>query len=135
MTEREKMWFEDANRMAELVAAARGQKLASGQTTDATTARDTVAELVKAGVIQPKAWWTSVGINGSVTGGIASLVMLASVLARAFGWEVDAALVTELVIGLVGLVASAMTWWGRVHAAQPISRTQVLPGVNLGGKP
>lgn len=135
MTDREKLWLEDANRLAELVKLARAEQAAAGPQTDAAAARDTVAELVKTGVIQPKAWWTSVGINGSVTGAIGSLVVLASVAARAFGWEIDVSLVTELLIGLVGLAASAMTWWGRVHAAQPISRTQVLPGLNLGGKP
>ena len=91
----------------------------------------TVAILVSAGVIEPKPWWRSIGINGSLVSLVGGMVALGAAGAHAYGWEVDAGALTEAIMGLIGLIAAAMTWWGRVHAAQPISRTQVAPGLKL----
>lgn len=133
MTAREKQWFEDAAAMSRLVEAARDGATAGLSAAD--SAQKTVENLVVAGVIEPKAWWQSLGINGSVVSAISGLAALAAVAAQLFGYRVDVGVLTELLMGLTALVVSAMTWWGRVKAAQPISKTQVLPGLTLKGQP
>jgi hypothetical protein len=91
----------------------------------------TIAILRDAGVIQEKSWWRSIGINGSVGGFAGALAILIAAVAKMAGVEVDVE-ATELVIaGVIALGVSVATWWGRVHAVQPISRTQVMPGVTL----
>jgi hypothetical protein len=75
----------------------------------------------------PKPWWQSRAIIGSLITAAASLAALA-------GYALDVPATTELVLGLAGLVGSALTWWGRVRASRPISRTQVAPGLTLGGR-
>jgi len=91
----------------------------------------TVDILVASGVIENKPWWSSIGINGSVGGFAGALAMLIAAAAKMAGYEVDVD-ATELVIaGVIALGVSGATWWGRVHAVQPISRTQVMPGVEL----
>jgi hypothetical protein len=87
----------------------------------------TVQILVDAGVIEPKPWWKSLGIGGSLTILTGSLAVLATAVAKFFGYEIDIG-ATELLLGsIVGLVSSLATWWGRVHAAQPISLSKVVP--------
>lgn len=75
----------------------------------------------------PKPWWQSRAIIGSLITAAASLAALA-------GYALDVQATTELVLGLAGLIGSALTWWGRVRASRPISRTQVAPGLTLGGR-
>ena len=99
---------------------------------DAAKAADpeqTVTILLDAGIIEPKSWWSSIGINGSIVTLVPAVVALVSSLARSYGWDINVGAVTEGVMGLFGLAAAAMTWWGRVYASQPISRVKVLPGV------
>lgn len=93
--------------------------------------QETVDILVDAGVIETKPWWQSIGINGSLVTLIPAGVALVSGIARAYGWEINEGAVVEAIMGLLGLIAAGMTWWGRVSATQPISRTQVMPGVTL----
>jgi hypothetical protein len=97
----------------------------------ATPPKDTQAALVAAGVIAPKAWWESTGINGSLVTLVGALVTVGAAVAHAFGWAVDVGAMTEAILGLIGLIGGGMSWWGRVHSAQPISRVAVLPGVTL----
>jgi hypothetical protein len=76
---------------------------------------------------EPKPWWQSRAIIGSLITAAASLAALA-------GYALDVPATTELVLGLAGLVGSALAWWGRVRASRPISKTQVAPGLTLGGR-
>jgi hypothetical protein len=97
--------------------------------------QETVEILVDAGLVKPKSWWTSSGIYGSLGALSGSLAMIVAAIAKAVGYEVDIQ-ATELLIGaFLGLAVAVATWWGRVHAAQPISTTQVLPGLTLKGQP
>lgn len=95
----------------------------------AANPEQTVTILLDAGIIEPKSWWSSIGIQGSIVTLIPAIVALAASLARAYGWEINEGIVVEGIMGLLGLVAAGMTWWGRVHASQPISRVKILPGV------
>jgi hypothetical protein len=72
----------------------------------------------------PKAWWESRAVVGS-------LISSASVLAAMFGVNVDAGAATELALGLLALAANAVAWYGRVKATRPISTKRVVPGVTL----
>jgi hypothetical protein len=73
---------------------------------------------------EPKPWWTSRGVIGSV-------VTVASSLAALAGWSIDQGSTTELALGLVSLAGGAMAWWGRARAVRPISKRAVLPGLTL----
>ena len=95
----------------------------------AANPEQTVTILLDAGIIEPKSWWSSIGINGSLITLIPAVVALVATVARIFGWEINEGVVVEGIMGLLGVVAAAMTWWGRVNATQPISRLKVLPGV------
>jgi hypothetical protein len=97
--------------------------------------QETVNILVDAGLVKPKPWYLSSGIYGSLGTLSGALAMIVAAIAKASGYEVDIGS-TELVIGaLLSAAAAAATWWGRIHAAQPISTTQVLPGLTLKGQP
>jgi hypothetical protein len=118
-----------------------GQKLSGAQKVQVfneakdATPEETVEILVDAGIIEPKAWWQSLGTSSSAGGMAGSVALIVVSVAKAFGWEFDIG-ATELLIGAsISLVTYALTWWGRVKAAQPISMTQVLPGVTLKGQP
>lgn len=80
---------------------------------------------------QEKPWWESVGVNGSVSVAVSGLVILIGAAAKAFGYEIDPSALTEALLGLWVVGSSAATWYGRVRAKQPISKTMVLPGVTL----
>lgn len=69
-------------------------------------------------------WWQSRAIWGS-------LVTIAASLAALVGWSVDVEQTTELIVIATSLVGGAASWWGRVQATHPISKTQVLPNVTL----
>ena len=72
-----------------------------------------------------KPWWQSRAIVGA-------LVVVFAQVASLFGLVVDEPAATEAAFGLVTLVGAGLAWWGRVKATKPISRTKVLPGVNIG---
>jgi hypothetical protein len=76
-------------------------------------------------ILTPKPWWESRAVVGSLVAGLASLLAL-------LGWTVDVASTTELLLGLTGLVGSALSWWGSVQRSRPISKAKVLPGLTLG---
>lgn len=87
---------------------------------------ETIEILVNAGVIEPKPWWKSISIGGTMAALGGSLAMMVTSLAKSMGYEIDIG-ATELLIGsIVGVVSALATWWGRVHSVQPIS-TKVLP--------
>ena len=75
----------------------------------------------------PKPWWQSRGIIGSVVTGAAAILAL-------MGYTLDTGAATDLVVGLVGIVGAALSWWGRVQALHPISKTKILPGLTLENK-
>lgn len=77
---------------------------------------------------EPKPWWQSRGIIGS-------LVTISASLAALAGYALDVEGTTELAMGLATLIGGALAWWGRVKAMQPISTRKVLPGVTIGGRP
>lgn len=76
----------------------------------------------------PKPWWESRAVLGA-------LVTVAASLAALAGWTLNVEATTELLFSALTLAGGVLSWWGRVKAAQPISRTQVLPGLNLKGQP
>lgn len=98
--------------------------------TQATPA-ETVEILVNAGVIEPKPWWTSVGIKGSVGTATGALAIFIVAVAKAFGAEIEIGVAEMLASGLYLLASAVATWWGRVYANQPIDSTKVLPGITL----
>jgi len=69
-------------------------------------------------------WWESRAMVGSV------VTILAS-LADVMGWTIEVGQTTELIVSLAALIGGALSWWGRVHATHPISRTAVAPGLTL----
>lgn len=69
-----------------------------------------------------KPWWQSRTIWGSI------IVMLAQ-LARLIDIDVDVEGMTDAALSIATLIGALLAWWGRLQAAQPVSRTQVLPGV------
>lgn len=75
-----------------------------------------------------KPWWQSRGVVGS-------LVTVAASLAGLIGWSIDVQQTTELLMLAITLAGGVASWWGRVKAERPISRTQVAPGVTLRGQP
>lgn len=76
----------------------------------------------------PKPWWQSRAVLGA-------LVTVAASAAAIAGYTVNVETTTEILLSFATLVGGALSWWGRVQAERPISRTQVLPGVNLKGQP
>lgn len=103
------------------------EKIAVFDKADAAGPQKTVDILVDAGVINTIPWWQSKAIWGA-------LVTVAASFAGLAGYAVDIGVTTELVVSLVTLVGGALGWWGRVKAVQPISRTQVAPGITLESK-
>ena len=97
----------------------------------AASPENTVKILVDAGVIEAKPWWSSVGINGSAAAAAGSIAVMAVAVAKFAGYEIDIQATELLIAAILGLASAAATWWGRLHAAQPISRTQVTPGLTL----
>ena len=89
---------------------------------------DQMAEYAaRAGFIEApesKPWWQSRAIIGVI---ISSL----SVGVGMVGYELDVGAATEIVAGLGALIGNALAWYGRVKATKPISKRQVMPGVNL----
>jgi hypothetical protein len=69
-------------------------------------------------------WWQSRAIWGS-------LVTVFASLAAMVGWTVDIEATVELIMVALTLAGGVASWWGRVQATRPISKTQVLPGVTL----
>lgn len=76
----------------------------------------------------PKPWWESRAILGALVTVLASAAGVA-------GYTVDIGATTEIVLSFLTLVGGALSWWGRVQAERPISRTQVMPGVTLDKRP
>jgi hypothetical protein len=75
---------------------------------------------------EPKPWWLSSTV-------LATLALGFSQLARVAGYEVDHTGLAQILHGGADLALTALAWWGRVRATQPIDRHRVLPGVTLGG--
>ena len=60
----------------------------------------------------PKPWWESRGIIGS-------LVTFAAGIASLAGYALDVEGTTELALGLATLIGGALAWWGRVNLIYP----------------
>lgn len=75
-----------------------------------------------------KPWWESRAVLGA-------LVTVAASVAALAGWTLNVETTTELLFSALTLAGGVLSWWGRVVAERPISRTQILPGVNLKGQP
>lgn len=71
-----------------------------------------------------KPWWQSRTIWGAV-------VVLAAQLLRLAEIEVDVDGMTDAALSLATLFGAVMAWWGRLQAQQPVSRTKVIPGVEI----
>lgn len=69
-----------------------------------------------------KPWWQSRTIWGSI-------IVVVAQLGRLVEIDVDVEGLTDAVLSIATLLGAVMAWWGRMQAAQPVSRAQVLPGV------
>jgi len=94
----------------------------------------TIEILVNAGIIEPKVWYQSIGTSSSAGGMVGSAAVLIVGIAKAFGWEIDIGATAVMIGAAVALAGYTLSWWGRVGAVQPISRTQVTPGITLHGR-
>lgn len=83
-------------------------------------AREQAAQLEAAS----KPWWQSRTIWGAV-------IVLVAQVALMFGVAIDVPAMTESALSLATLVGAVLAWWGRLQAQQPVSRTRVIPGVEL----
>ena len=63
----------------------------------------------------PKAWYESRAVWGGIVTAGAGIAGLA-------GYDVDKESLTDILLGIGGLVGSALAIWGRVQATRPISR-------------
>jgi hypothetical protein len=71
-----------------------------------------------------KPWWQSRTIWGA-------LMVLVAQGALMFDISMDASAMTESALSLATLAGAVLAWWGRLQAERPVSRTRVLPGVDL----
>lgn len=75
-----------------------------------------------------KPWWESRTIWGAV-------IVLVAQVALQFGVAIDVSAMTETALSLATLIGAGMAWWGRMTAERPVSRTRILPGVELAASP
>lgn len=71
-----------------------------------------------------KPWWESRTIWGAV-------IVLVAQVALMFGVAVDVSAMTESVLALATLIGAILAWWGRLQADRPVSRTRVLPHIDM----
>lgn len=83
---------------------------------------DAIVQMAANAALGSKPWWQSRTIWGA-------LIVLIAQLARLVEIDVDVESLTDAALSVATLIGALLAWWGRLQAAQPVSRVQMLPGI------